>query len=34
LEKSYAIKVDDDDVDAENFRTIESIAAFVEEKRA
>ena len=34
LERSYAIKVDDDDVDAQNFRTIESIAAFVEGKRA
>jgi acyl carrier protein len=33
LESKYAIKVDDDDIDAENFRSIESIAAFVEQKQ-
>jgi acyl carrier protein len=33
LERTYEIKVDDDDVDAENFRSIESIVAFVERKR-
>lgn len=34
LEGKYAIKVDDDDIDAENFRTIDGIAAFVEKKGA
>jgi acyl carrier protein len=33
LEGKYAIKVDDDDIDAENFRSIDSIVAFVEQKR-
>jgi acyl carrier protein len=33
LESRYAIKVDDDDIDAENFRSIESIATFVEQKQ-
>jgi acyl carrier protein len=33
LEGRYAIKVDDDDIDAENFRSIDSIAAFVAQKR-
>jgi acyl carrier protein len=33
LEGKYAIKVDDDDIDAENFRSIDSIAAFVERKQ-
>jgi acyl carrier protein len=32
LEAKYAIKVDDDDIDAENFRSIDGIAAFVEKK--
>jgi acyl carrier protein len=34
LEGKYAIKVDDDDIDAENFRSIDGIAAFVEKKGA
>ncbi len=34
LEREYGIKVDDDDIDAENFRSIDSIVAFVERKRA
>jgi acyl carrier protein len=34
LEAKYAIKVDDDDLDPENFRTLDSIVAFVEKKRA
>jgi len=33
LERRYAIKVVDDDIDAENFRSIDSIVAFVERKR-
>lgn len=33
LERKYAVKVDDDDIDAENFRSIDSIVAFVERKR-
>lgn len=32
LEEKYAIKVDDDDIDAENFRSIDGIAAFVAKK--
>jgi acyl carrier protein len=32
LEEKYAIKVDDDDIDAENFRSIDAIAAFVAKK--
>ncbi len=34
LEEKYAIKVDDDDIDAENFRSIDGIAAFVAKKEA
>jgi acyl carrier protein len=34
LEGKFAIKVDDDDIDAENFRSIDRIAAFVEKKGA
>ena len=34
LEERYAIAVDDDDVEAENFRSIDRIAAFVAQKRA
>jgi acyl carrier protein len=34
LEAKYAIKVDDDDLDPENFRTLDSIVVFVEMKRA
>jgi acyl carrier protein len=34
LERMYGIRVDDDDIDAENFRTVDSIAAFVEQKGA
>jgi acyl carrier protein len=34
LEEKYAIKVDDDDIDAENFRSIDGIAAFVDRKGA
>ena len=33
LEERYAIKVDDDDLAPENFRTVESIVAFVDQKR-
>jgi acyl carrier protein len=33
LERAYGIRVADDDIDAENFRSIENIAAFVERKR-
>ena len=33
LEGSYAIEVDDDDVDAENFSSIDHIVAFVDRKR-
>jgi len=33
LEREYGIKVEDDDIDAENFRSIQSIVAFVERKR-
>jgi acyl carrier protein len=32
LEGKYRIKVDDDDIDAENFRSVDSIVAFVEQK--
>lgn len=32
LERRYGIKVEDDDVEAENFRSIDSIVAFVEQK--
>ena len=34
LERTYAIKVSDDDIDADNFRSIDNIVAFVERKRA
>lgn len=34
LERTYSIKVDDDDIDADNFRSIENIVTFVERKRA
>ncbi len=34
LERRYGIKVEDDDIDAENFRSIDSIVAFVERKGA
>lgn len=34
LEDKYGIKVDDDDVDAENFRSVENIVKFVEMKVA
>jgi acyl carrier protein len=34
LEKQYAIKVEDDDIDQENFRSVESIVAFVHGKGA
>lgn len=33
LESSYGIKVEDDDLVAENFRTINAIAGFAESKR-
>jgi acyl carrier protein len=32
LEGKYRIKVDDDDLDPENFGSVESIVAFVEKK--
>lgn len=32
LEGKYGIKVDDDDLAPENFRSVESIVAFVEKK--
>ena len=34
LESRYAIKVDDDDIDPENFRSVASVVAFVEKKEA
>ena len=34
LEGKYGVKIDDDDIDVENFRSIDSIAAFVERKRS
>jgi acyl carrier protein len=34
LQEKYAIEVDDDDIDAENFRSIDGIAAFVAKKGA
>lgn len=34
LESKYAIKVDDDDIDPENFRSVASVVAFVEKKEA
>ena len=34
LEGKYAIKVDDDDIAPENFRTVDSIVEFVERKAA
>jgi acyl carrier protein len=33
LERTYAIQVEDDDLVAENFQTINAIAGFVEAKR-
>jgi acyl carrier protein len=33
LEKQYGIKVDDDDIEPENFRSVDSIVEFVERKR-
>jgi acyl carrier protein len=32
LEERYAIKVDDEDLDPENFRSVDTIVAFVERK--
>lgn len=32
LERRYGITVEDDDVEAENFRSVDSIVAFVEQK--
>jgi acyl carrier protein len=32
LEGKYAIKIDDDDLDPENFRSVDSIVAFVSRK--
>jgi acyl carrier protein len=32
LEKTYSIKVDDEDLDPENFRTVERIVGFVGRK--
>jgi acyl carrier protein len=34
LERRYGIKVADDDIDAENFRSVQAIVAFVERKGA
>ncbi len=34
LEEKYAIKVGDDDLDPENFRSVNSIAAFVQQTGA
>jgi acyl carrier protein len=34
LERRFGIAVDDDDIDLENFKSIESIAAFAERKGA
>jgi methoxymalonate biosynthesis acyl carrier protein len=34
LERCYGIAVDDDDIEAENFRSIDNIVAFVEQKEA
>lgn len=34
LERRYGIKVDDDDIDADNFRSVQAIVAFVERKGA
>ena len=34
LEEKYGIKVKDDDLDPENFRSVEEIASFVEQKGA
>ena len=33
LEENYGIKVDDDDLDPENFRSLDSIAVLVEKKK-
>jgi acyl carrier protein len=32
LEEKYAIKVDDDDLDPENFRSVDTIVSFVQSK--
>jgi acyl carrier protein len=34
LERRYGIKVLDDDIDADNFRSVQAIVAFVERKGA
>lgn len=34
LEGKYGVKVDDDDLAPENFRSVDSIVAFVEKKRS
>jgi acyl carrier protein len=34
MEKQYGISVDDSDLDAENFRTVERIVALVGQKRS
>lgn len=34
LEGKYGVKVDDDDIDPENFRSIDSIVALVQRKRS
>lgn len=34
LEEKYSITINDDDLDPENFRSVERIAMFVEEKAA
>ncbi len=34
LEEKYGVKVRDDDLDPENFRSVDTIASFVEERRA
>jgi acyl carrier protein len=34
LEEKYGVNVGDDDLDPENFRSVDTIASFVEERRA
>jgi methoxymalonate biosynthesis acyl carrier protein len=34
LERKYGVKVDDDDLAPENFRSVDTIVAFVEKKRS
>jgi acyl carrier protein len=34
LEQKYGVKVGDEDLDPENFRTIDTIASFVESRKA